>query len=164
MDKSKIALKEIIYNFGLMFNQQPSPERIDVYADTLAPLGEDGVKLAFQRIIKSGSSFFPSIAEIYEAINPKKTDESAIVASEIIKLVRVYGPHAENELMQNCSPLARRVILQLGSLDFVRNSENTETIRAQLERLARSISQKISYEENKTSLIASSVNMKRISF
>ena len=147
MSRDKINMQQMIYNFGLMFNQQPTPERIEVYADALLPLGEKTVKLAFERIIKSGTAFFPSIAEIYESLNPKKPDESAMVANEIIKLVRIYGPHAENELMNNASPLAKSVLSHLGSTDSVRSSENTDMIRAQLERLAKSISNKEFYDK-----------------
>jgi hypothetical protein len=150
MSKEKLSMQQIIYNFGLMFNQQPTSERIEIYADVLLPLGEDVVKLAFERIIRSGSAFFPSVAEIYEAINPKKPDVSAIVANEIIKLLRIYGPHAEQDLIKNASPLAKSVLVHIGSTESLRASENTDMIRAQLERLAKSISQKMEYESNQS--------------
>jgi hypothetical protein len=146
MFKEKLSMQQIIYNFGLTFNQQPTSERIEIYADALLPLGEDIVKLAFERIIRSGSAFFPSLAEIYQTINPKKPDDSAIVANEIINLIRTYGKHDESTMLARASGLARSVILQMGSTDYVRNSENQEVIRAQLERLARAISQKENYE------------------
>lgn len=165
MNKEKVSMQRIIYNFGLMFNQQPSAERIEIYADVLLPLGEDVVKLAFERIIRSGSAFFPSVAEIYQALNPKMPDSSAIVANEIIKLIRIYGPHCEDELIKNASPLAREVIAHLGSTESIRSSENTDMIRAQLERLAKSISQKADYENKSNNVVEfKSQGLKKLQF
>ncbi len=153
MDRARIELMAMIYNFGLTFNQQPTQERLEVYADALIPIGAEKVRFAFEKIIRNGNAFFPSLAEIYQAINPKKPDESAIVANEIINLIRIYGPHAETEMMIKASELAKKVLIQIGSTESIRNSENTEIIRAQLERLARALSQKEEFETSTQNII-----------
>lgn len=164
MSKEKIEMMAIIYNFGLTFNQQPTQERIEVYADALLPLGVEKVRFAFEKIIKSGSAFFPSLAEIYQALFPKKPDESPVVANEIINLVRIYGPHSEHEMYKAASPLAKMVLAKLGSTDSIRNSENTEVIRAQIERLAKALAQKEDYLTSHESVEFKTQGLKKLAF
>lgn len=143
MDQKKLLqLKAAIYQMGLLFNQQPTDERIDAYAKSLINYTEQQVIYAFNQVIKSGSAFFPSLAEIIKHLQPvdsRTTDPAPAVASEIINLIRRYGPHDEKNMIIAASDNAKLVLQKLGYTGDIRNSENIETTKAQLERLARSV-------------------------
>lgn len=137
-----LPLKEAIYEMGLYFNQAPGDDRITAYAKALSNHTPQQVIFAFKQVINSGSAFFPSLAEILKHLRPpeeKREDLAPSIAAEIIQLLRLYGKYDEDRMRQAASQDARLVFLQLGDTSDIRNSENFETMRAQLERLARSV-------------------------
>jgi Golgi nucleoside diphosphatase len=140
---SLTALKAAIYEMGLYFNQQPSDDRITAYAKALANYSDKQVIFAFKQVINSGTAFFPSLAEILKHLKPQEEthDKAPQIAAEMLKLIRWYGKHDEENMLKNASPEARETFLRLGDTQDIRNSENTDTVRAQLERLARSVMQ-----------------------
>lgn len=137
-----LAIKATIYDLGLRFNQQPSPERIHAYATDLMEFTPEQITFAFRKIINSGTAFFPSLAEILKHLRPPQeiaTDKAPQVVAEMLQALRWYGPHDEAKMLANVSPEAKLTFQRLGHTGDIRNSENIDTIRAQLERLARSV-------------------------
>lgn len=137
-----LAIKEAIYEVGLLFNQQPSDEKIAAYAKALVNYSPKQIVFAFNQTILSGSPFFPSLAEILKHLRPaveSAADRAPQVAMEILNAIRTYGPHAEVEMMQMVSEDARHTLLAIGFTGDIRNSENYETTKAQIERLARGV-------------------------
>lgn len=140
--KNFLQVKAAIYEMGLLFNQMPSDERITAYARALENYEPRQVIFAFKLIIESGSAFFPSLAEILKClkpITPKIEDRAPVIVAEIITGIRRYGKWAEKEMLESLSPEARAVVYQLGDTTDIRNSENFETTKAQLERLAKGV-------------------------
>jgi Golgi nucleoside diphosphatase len=122
---SLTALKAAIYEMGLYFNQQPSDDRITAYAKALANYSDKQVIFAFKHLKPQEETH----------------DKAPQIAAEMLKLIRWYGKHDEENMLKNASPEARETFLRLGDTQDIRNSENTDTVRAQLERLARSVMQ-----------------------
>ncbi len=137
-----LAIKAAIYDMGLKFNQEPSDAKITAYAKELMDYSPAQINFAFREIINSGSAFFPSLAEVLKHLRPVQEtvqDKAPQVAQEILQLLRWYGPHAEREMIENASEDARLVFLAIGYTGDIRNSENYETTKAQIERLARGV-------------------------
>lgn len=139
-----LPIKEAVYEMSLYFNQAPGDERITAYAKALSNYTPKQIIFAFKKVIGDGSAFFPSLAEILKHLKPlesKKEDQAPILAKEILKLIRLYGPMDELNMLEAASEDARLVILALGSTSDLRNSpqENIGTTMAQLERLAKGV-------------------------
>jgi hypothetical protein len=137
-----LAIKSAIYQMGLRFNQEPSDAKITAYAKDLMEYTPEQITFAFRRVIDSGSAFFPSLAEILKHLRPANEtsqDLAPQIATEMLNALRTYGPHAELQMLENVSENARLTFLALGYTGDIRNSENIDTVRAQLERLARGV-------------------------
>jgi hypothetical protein len=136
-----IEIKAAVYEMGLLFNQMPNDEKISAYAKALINYEPRQIIFAFNQVIKSGTAFFPSLAEILKHLSPAKdtTDKAPQVAVEMIQALRWYGPHDEKRMLESVSKEARLTFERLGNTADIRNSENPEIVRAQLERLARSV-------------------------
>jgi hypothetical protein len=164
-----LAIKSAIYQMGLKFNQEPSKEKIEAYAKELMDYTPEQISFAFRKVIDSGSDFFPSLAAILKHLRPQQEvaqDKAPQVAAEMIQALRWYGPHDEVNMLENVSKEARLTFQRLGNTADVRNSENTETIRAQLERLARSvIGSSVAQEKNEQlQKLGIVIPLKRIEF
>lgn len=134
-----LELKELIFEMGLLFPQQLPPEKIKAYADFLIDLEIHQVRFAFKKIIKNGNNYFPSIGEIFKVLRTEEIDESPMVANEIIKLIRNYGPHDEEAMIKVASEKCKIVLTAIGGTHQIRNSENLEIVRAQIERLTKAV-------------------------
>lgn len=137
-----LKVKEAIYEVGLLFNQQPSDEKITAYARALQNYEPKQIVFAFNQVILSGSAFFPSLAEVLKHLRPSVesvADRAPQVAVEILNAIRTFGPHAESEMIEKVSEDARLTLLAIGYTGDIRNSENYETTKAQIERLARGV-------------------------
>lgn len=142
MNTKLLAIKAAIYDMGLKFNQEPSDAKITAYAKELMDYTPEQINYAFRKIIHSGSAFFPSLAEILKHLKPETEsaqDKAPQIAQEILQLLRWYGPHDEKRMIENASEDARLVFLAIGYTGDIRNSENYETTKAQIERLARGV-------------------------
>lgn len=142
MNDKNLAIKEAIYEMGLLFNQMPNEERITAYAKALMNYEPNQIIFAFKKVINSGSAFFPSLAEILKHLRPAQevaTDKAPQIANEMLSALKTYGPHDEANMLKNVSEEARLTFTRLGFTGDIRNSENIDTVRAQLERLARSV-------------------------
>lgn len=140
--EKQIEIKAAVYEMGLLFNQMPNDERITAYANALINYEPNQIIFAFKKIINSGTAFFPSLAEILKHLRPVQeiaTDKAPQVVAEMLQALRWYGPHDEVKMLDNVSPEAKLTFQRLGHTGDIRNSENIDTIRAQLERLARSV-------------------------
>lgn len=140
--KDILPLKEAIYEMGLFFNQMPTDERITAYANALANYEPNQIIFAFKQVINSGSAFFPSLAEILKHLRPmedKKEDRAPIIANEIIQAIHLHPYDLEARMFPTLSEDANAVIAANGGTRSIRDSENFETMKAQLERLARGV-------------------------
>ena len=134
--------KSAVFQMGLLFNQQPSDEKITAYANALINYEPKQIIFAFNQVILSGSAFFPSLAEVLKHLRPATeavVDRAPQVAIEILNAIRTYGPHDESRMLQNVSEDTRVTLLAIGFTGDIRNSENYETTKAQIERLARGV-------------------------
>lgn len=147
-----LAIKAAIYDMGLKFNQEPSDAKITAYAKELMEYTPEQINFAFRQVIKSGSAFFPSLAEVLKHLSPASEplqDKAPQIATEMLQALRWYGPHDEVRMLESVSPEAKLVFERLGYTGDIRNSENIDTVRAQLERLARSVlSSKVAQDKN----------------
>lgn len=139
-------LKAAIYEVGLLFNQQPNEARINAYARALQNYSPKQVTYAFNQVVLSGSAFFPSLAEVLTHLRPtqeKTEDKAPLIATEIINFIRLHHVDLEKEYSSGLTPEAIMVIAQMGGTRDIRNSENFETMRAQLERVAKGVINRI---------------------
>lgn len=144
MDRDLIKLKSLLFDFGMLFNQQPSSEKIDIYAKFLEKYSDEQIIYAFSKITESGTPYFPSLGELLQHILPpkeSKPDLAAKVAVEILSLIREFSQYDEKKMLEKASNEAKLVLKLYGSTMDLRLSENIETCRAQLERYARSVLQ-----------------------
>jgi hypothetical protein len=140
---SKKLIMEALKRYRGLFNQKPSDTDLELYAEMLSGQFEfKQVTWALSEFVKRGSAFFPACGEIFSLLQPQdpKIEERApVIVAEIIQAIRTYGKHSEKEMVNTLSPEARAVILQLGDTSDIRNSDNIETTKAQLERLAKGV-------------------------
>jgi hypothetical protein len=137
-----LAVKHAIYEMGLKFNQEPSDAKITAYAKDLMDYTPEQITFAFRQVIRSGSDFFPSLAKILSYLTPdeeKKEDRAPIIVKEIIQAIRSFHPMLENKMLESVSEDARMVFLAIGNTADLRNSENFETMSAQVERLVKGV-------------------------
>lgn len=150
-----LAIKAAIYDMGLKFNQEPSDSKITAYAKELIDYTPEQINFAFRQVINSGSAFFPSLAEVLKHLCPateSNVDKAPQVAQEIINLLRNYGPHDEQRMLQAASEEAQWVFAQIGYTGDLRTSENYETTKAQIERLARGVLSSLDAHKKNTDL------------
>jgi hypothetical protein len=112
----RLGIKSAIYQMGLRFNQEPSKEKIEAYANDLMDYTPEQVTYAF-----------------------RKEDQAPMIANEIISFVKMHHFDLEHRYLDTLSPLAREVIQSLGSTQDIRDSENFEIMKAQLERSVKSV-------------------------
>lgn len=143
MELSRKLIIEALRKYRGLFNKSPSDDDLETYGDMLVSEYEfKQVTWALSQHVKKGSAFFPSCGEIFSYLTPKvesAADRAPQVAMEILNAIRTYGPHAEVEMMQMVSEDARHTLLAIGFTGDIRNSENYETTKAQIERLARGV-------------------------
>jgi len=142
INEELLKRKSAVFQVGLLFNQQPSDEKITAYANALMNYEPRQIIYAFNQVILSGSAFFPSLAEVLKHLRietEKKEDLAPVIVKEIISLIRSFGKYAEDKMLEVASSDARLVFLAIGNTDDIRNSENFETMQAQLERLAKGV-------------------------
>lgn len=141
-DAKLVAIKAAIYEMGLLFNQAPSDDKIKAYASALINYEPGQIKFAFREVINSGSAFFPSLAEILKHLRPdteKKEDRAPLIVKEIIQAIRSWNKDLEEQMLESVSEDARLVFLAIGNTADLRNSENFETMSAQVERLVKGV-------------------------
>jgi hypothetical protein len=141
-DEKLVLTRAAIYEVGLLFNQTPSEDKIKAYSKALANYSPKQITFAFNQVILSGSAFFPSLAEILKHLRPdteKKEDQAPIIVKEIVQLLRSFHPNLEDRMLEVASEDARLVFLAIGNTADLRNSENFETMSAQVERLVKGV-------------------------
>lgn len=138
-----LVIKAAIYEMGLLFNQQPTDERITAYAKALQNYTPGQIKFAFNSVILSGSAFFPSLAEILthlKPVRPKSEDLAAEIMEEVVSKALANG---YNRLEQTMSALSENAKAVLGDdkHTLLRICQSLEsdlpTIKAQLRNLFR---------------------------
>jgi hypothetical protein len=139
------ALKSAIYQMGLRFNQQPTPERIEAYAKDLAQFTPDQVTYAFREVIRSGSAYFPSLAEILKHLQPQEVssdDIANMVVNEIVGKCIDHGQYRIAKIQAELSEIARAVV-QLSPSILMNICTSMEdqlpTIKAQLRGFVRAV-------------------------
>jgi hypothetical protein len=142
---------EALKKYRGLFNKSPDDEAIELYADMLCEKFEfKQVTWALTEFVKKGSPFFPSCGEIFSLLTPpeeKKEELAPIIVAEMIKLIRAYGKYDEARMIMAASPNAKLAFRALGDTSDIRNSENFETTKAQLERLVKGV---LASKENKS--------------
>lgn len=141
--KEFLLLKAAIYEMGLLFNQQPNDERITAYARALQSFTPDQIKFSFNQVIKSGSAFFPSLAEILKHLTPAKesSEDLAVKAmEEVVKAAIEHGHYKTQRALDSLSESTRRIVgddhallISIGKSD----ASELPTLKAQLRNLFR---------------------------
>lgn len=163
--KELLERKSAVYQMGLLFNQQPTDERINAYAKALMNYEPNQIIFAFKQVIHSGSAFFPSLAEILKHLKPateSNQDKAPQVATEILNALRTFGPHDEGRMFESVSDEAKLVLRAIGYTGDYRNSENIETVRAQIERLARGVLSSRDAEQKNQALEKIGINTENV--
>lgn len=141
-DKEFLLRKSAVYQMGLLFNQAPSDEKITAYANALMRFEPKQIIFAFNQVINSGTAFFPSLAEVLKHLRPtneSNQDKAPQIAQEVLNALRAYSQYDEVKMLENVSEDARMVFLAIGYTGDIRTSENYETTKAQIERLAKGV-------------------------
>jgi hypothetical protein len=140
---SKKLIHEALRKYGALFSKAPTDQALELYADMLSENFEfKQVTWALSQLIKKGSPFFPSCGEIFSMLKvpeERKEDQAPIIANEIISFVKLHHFDLEYKYLDTLSPLAREVIQSIGGTQDIRNSENFEIMKAQLERSVKSV-------------------------
>jgi hypothetical protein len=100
------------------------------------------IGFALSELTKQGRTFMPNAYEIAEVLTPKtetKEEAAPVIVAEMIKLIRAYGKYDEARMFMAASPEAKLAFRALGDTSDIRNSENFETTKAQLERLVKGV-------------------------
>jgi hypothetical protein len=142
MKTELVNIKAAIYEMGLLFNQAPTEEKINAYANALQNYTPQQITFAFQKVILKGSAFFPSLAEILAFLRPpveRPEDRAPIIVTEMLGLLRLFNQYEEDKMLGAASEDARLAFLALGHTMDIRLSENFETTKAQLERLVKGV-------------------------
>lgn len=139
-----IEIQAAIFEVGLLFGkqQQPTEQMVNAYAKALLNYTPQQITYAFNQVILSGSAFFPSLAEVLKHLRPqeeKKEDLAPIIANEIISFVRLHHFDLEKNYFHTLSETAQAVIEANGGTKSIRDSDNPETMKAQLERLVKGV-------------------------
>jgi len=140
--KELLERKSAVYQMGLLFNQAPSDDKITAYANALMNYSPKQIIFAFNQVILSGTAFFPSLAEILKHLRPNtevKEDRAPIIVKEIIQAIRSWNKDLEAQMLESVSEDARLCFLAIGNTSDLRNSENFETMSAQVERLVKGV-------------------------
>ena len=143
MKPNSNAVKAAIYEMGLLFNQQPTDERITAYSKALQNYSPNQIKFAFNSVILSGSAFFPSLAEILvhlKPMKPKSEDVAAEMMEEIVRVAIEHGQYRTDRAYESLSEKTRAMIVDDRHI-FMRICKSLEselpTIKAQLRNLLR---------------------------
>ena len=133
--------KSAVYQMGLLFNQPPGDERITAYAKALEAFSKAQIVYAFNKVIKSGTPFFPSLAEILKHLSPveQNVENRAIeIANEIVSMAQAYGYMQTDKAFERLSEDAKDTIKSPSMILEICNTqlEQLSTIKAQLRRLA----------------------------
>lgn len=137
-------IQAAIFEVGLLFGkqQQPGEQMINAYAKALINYTPKQITFAFNQVILSGSAFFPSLAEILKHLRPvteKKEDLAPIITNEIIQFVRLHHFDCESKYFHTLSEYAQASLVANGGTKSIRDSDNFETMKAQLERLVKGV-------------------------
>ena len=148
-----LALKEAIYEVGLLFSKatQPDEAQTNAYARALQRYTPQQVTYAFNQIILKGGAHFPSLADVLIHLRPKETsgdDFGNIVANEVIQKVIDFGVYRLQEAFDALSENSKAALSDNRYiLAEIANSERDQlpTIRAQIRGMA-----KANYEAKKS--------------
>lgn len=141
-NNKKLAIKSAIYQMGLRFNQEPSKEKIEAYANDLMGYTPEQITFAFRQVIASGTDFFPSMAAILKHLQPKEVTSQDVgneVANELIEKILEFGRYKQG-LSEALSPVAQKILeenryLFLEILDSEKHQ--VPSIRAQIRDLVK---------------------------
>ena len=147
------SLKAVVYEMSLLFNQQPSEERINAYANHLSRFTAEQVIFAFKKEVERGSAFFPSLAELLSHLRPveiSSDDQAAAIADEIMQAI-IHGKSFES-----LTVLAQKTIGSSSTMRILGNADQSQipTNKAQLRMKARSIIERQRMEKREDELAA----------
>lgn len=158
IDEKLLERKSAVFQMGLLFNQQPSEEKITAYARALMNYTPKQITYAFNQVILNGSAFFPSLAEILGHLKPKQDTSEEIgnfVANEVIQKVIDLGYYRLNEVYEKLSDISkiaigenRYILTEIANSDM----DQLPTIRAQLRNMAKSAAEMAKAEKKNTQL------------
>lgn len=140
---SKKLIIEALRKYRGLFNKSPDDQALELYGEMLSESFEfKQITWALSQFVKKGSPFFPGCGEIFSLLTPpeeKKEDKAPLIVAEMIQAIRNYGQWDEERMLLSVSDDARAAFKALGPTHDVRNSENIETTKAQLERLVKGV-------------------------
>lgn len=140
---SRKLIIEALKKYRGLFNKSPNDGDLETYGDMLVGEYEfKQVTWALSQHVKKGSAFFPSCGEIFSYLTVKTETAqhlAPIIANEIIQAIHLHPYDLEARMFPTLSAEANAVIIANGGTRSIRDSENFETMKAQLERLAKGV-------------------------
>ena len=143
IELSKKLIFEALRKYRDLFDFPPNDHALETYSEMLASEFEfKQVTCALTEHVRKGAKKFPSCGEIFSYLTPNKEtkeDRAPIIVKEIIQAIRIHPYDLEGRMFAELSDEAIAVIEANGGTRSIRDSENFETMSAQLERLAKGV-------------------------
>lgn len=133
------------FNNNLNKSQRESEETLTQWAEYLAldkKFTVTQIGFALAQLMGKNTKFMPSAYEIEACLIPvedSKEDLAPIIVNEIIRAIRLHPYDLESRMFPTLSAEANAVIEANGGTRSIRDSDNFETMKAQLERLAKGV-------------------------
>lgn len=122
------------YISSVTTDTNPSPERTQVYYDTLNDLSFDVAMVAARKVIATLENPFLPMPAVFRSMALSVTGQSVPVApdswAEVTRAIRNFGSYREPEALASMTPLTRKVVQSFGYQELC-HSENIEVIRGQ---------------------------------
>ena len=122
------------YISSVTTDTNPSPERTQVYWDTLNDLPFDIAMVAARKVIATLENPFLPMPAVFRGMAAQITGPIIPAApdawAEVLKSIRNFGIYRESEALASLNPLTRKAVEAIGFKDICL-SENIDVIRGQ---------------------------------
>ncbi|QDP68098.1 MAG: hypothetical protein Unbinned5081contig1003_30 [Prokaryotic dsDNA virus sp.] len=113
----------VLFEFNRGFNQKKSKEDLMFYARMLDEYSAEEVTRALKRIMRNGSSFFPSVPEILKELSQSVSRETKAeqMSGKVIDTVLRFGRYQEDEIRESLSEQEYQALKQIGGIEQICN-------------------------------------------
>lgn len=140
---SKEQIFNTISKYALAWDKRPDQDRLKVYTEAISQSGYTAseVKQVMAKLVRT-LKFFPSLAEIFEGLNPAPSQEDAtLLANDILKIAFSYSQYDKQKMRDEIGEFKFSIIERMGGIATLANLTYDElpATRAQLERLCKAV-------------------------
>ncbi len=122
------------YISSVTTDTNPSPERTQVYYDTLNDLPFDVAMIAARKVIATLENPFLPMPAVFRGaaaeITGPKIPPAPDAYAEVLRAIRLFGSYKQKEALESLSPLVRKAAEAIGWKDLCL-SEEPDVIRGQ---------------------------------